>query len=42
MDKNQLAIFENFKIRRHFDEKKKCGIFCGGYYSGTYRRIIFR
>ncbi len=23
MDKNQLAIFENFKIRRHFDEKEE-------------------
>ncbi|MEK7128482.1 MAG: hypothetical protein AAB933_02895 [Patescibacteria group bacterium] len=27
MDKNQLAIFENFKIRRHFDEKKEMWYF---------------
>src|SRR3989338_5790055 len=27
MDKNQLAIFENFKIRRHYDEKKEIWYF---------------
>ena len=27
MDKNQLAIFENYKIRRHFNEKKEVWYF---------------
>jgi hypothetical protein len=27
MDKNQLAIFENFKIRRHYDEKEEVWYF---------------
>src|SRR3989344_6427190 len=27
MDKNQLTIFENFKIRRHFDEKNEIWYF---------------
>ena len=27
MNKNQLAIFENFKIRRYFDEKKEMWYF---------------
>ena len=34
MKENALAVFENYKIRRHFDEEIETWFFGGRYYSG--------